>query len=249
MAAPQSASLVTADWVAAYRMTRPSACWRSWSKLLGAAGVGEDTRLALYGDNNNWFAAFRFLAGPHLRPPRRGADRRRPQEMGGRRMAAGQRAAELRAHQLPDTTGRSPLPRRSARRPAAGWRQSERHGTGRRAVAGRIQRRGAGSAGARRNCATGRADSWRAERPLGADGGRRRYLQGGRGLRQLYAARAIVPENSVISYCRIGERSAHTWFVLHELHGYPGLRNYDGSRTEYGSVIGVPIDNPSGPAR
>ena len=43
-----------------------------------------------------------------------------------------------------------------------------------------------------------------------------------------------------IAYCRIGERSAHTWFVLHELLGQPNVKNYDGSWTEYGSLVGVP---------
>ena len=45
-----------------------------------------------------------------------------------------------------------------------------------------------------------------------------------------------------IAYCRIGERSAHTWFVLHELLGQPDVKNYDGSWTEYGSLVGVPIE-------
>jgi len=48
----------------------------------------------------------------------------------------------------------------------------------------------------------------------------------------------------VIAYCRIGERSSHSWFVLHELLGYNRVRNYDGSWTEYGSLIGVPIEKP-----
>ena len=45
-----------------------------------------------------------------------------------------------------------------------------------------------------------------------------------------------------IAYCRIGERSAHTWFVLHELLGVPNVRNYDGSWTECGSLVGVPVE-------
>ena len=49
----------------------------------------------------------------------------------------------------------------------------------------------------------------------------------------------------VIAYCRIGERSSHTWFVLKELLGFPNVKNYDGSWTEYGSVVGVPIENPT----
>jgi thiosulfate/3-mercaptopyruvate sulfurtransferase len=47
--------------------------------------------------------------------------------------------------------------------------------------------------------------------------------------------------NRIIAYCRIGERSAHTWFVLHELLGLPDVKNYDGSWTEYGSLVGVPV--------
>ena len=51
--------------------------------------------------------------------------------------------------------------------------------------------------------------------------------------------------NNVIAYCRIGERSSHTWFVLTYLLGYPTVRNYDGSWTEWGNMVGVPIENPS----
>ena len=50
------------------------------------------------------------------------------------------------------------------------------------------------------------------------------------------------PDTATIAYCRIGERSAHTWFVLTELLGYPDVRNYDGSWTEWGSLIGAPIE-------
>jgi thiosulfate/3-mercaptopyruvate sulfurtransferase len=49
----------------------------------------------------------------------------------------------------------------------------------------------------------------------------------------------------VIAYCRIGERSSHTWFVLTYLLGYPSVRNYDGSWTEWGNLVGVPIVNPA----
>jgi thiosulfate/3-mercaptopyruvate sulfurtransferase len=58
-------------------------------------------------------------------------------------------------------------------------------------------------------------------------------------LQQLYGG--IRPENEVIAYCRIGERSSHTWFVLHYLLGYPKVKNYDGSWTEWGNLVGAPI--------
>ena len=64
-------------------------------------------------------------------------------------------------------------------------------------------------------------------------------------LAQLYQGKGVTADKQVVAYCRIGERSSHTWFVLKELLGYPDVRNYDGSWTEWGSVIGAPIDNPS----
>jgi len=61
-------------------------------------------------------------------------------------------------------------------------------------------------------------------------------------LKALYEGKGITADKDVVVYCRIGERSSHTWFVLHELLGYPNVRNYDGSWTEWGNVIGVPIE-------
>ena len=61
-------------------------------------------------------------------------------------------------------------------------------------------------------------------------------------LRSLYEGQGVTADNEVVAYCRIGERSAHTWFVLHELLGYPNVRNYDGSWTEWGSLVGAPIE-------
>ncbi len=61
-------------------------------------------------------------------------------------------------------------------------------------------------------------------------------------LRTLYESKGISAEKEVVAYCRIGERNSHTWFVLHYLLGYPTVRNYDGSWTEWGSLIGVPIE-------
>ena len=61
-------------------------------------------------------------------------------------------------------------------------------------------------------------------------------------LTQLYAQEGITADKEVVAYCRIGERSSHSWFVLSELLGFPHVKNYDGSWTEYGSLVGVPIE-------
>jgi thiosulfate/3-mercaptopyruvate sulfurtransferase len=61
-------------------------------------------------------------------------------------------------------------------------------------------------------------------------------------LTKLYGDEGITPDKDVIAYCRIGERSSHSWFVLKELLGFERVRNYDGSWTEYGSLVGVPVE-------
>jgi thiosulfate/3-mercaptopyruvate sulfurtransferase len=60
-------------------------------------------------------------------------------------------------------------------------------------------------------------------------------------LRDLYGSKGVLDGKDIIAYCRIGERSAHTWFVLHELLGSEHVKNYDGSWTEWGSLVGVPV--------
>src|SRR5947207_2270380 len=61
-------------------------------------------------------------------------------------------------------------------------------------------------------------------------------------LQALYGGKGVTSDKDVIAYCRIGERSSHTWFVLTYLLGYPEVRNYDGSWTEWGNAVGVPIE-------
>ena len=63
-------------------------------------------------------------------------------------------------------------------------------------------------------------------------------------LREIYGSKGVTPDKEVRAYCRIGERSAHTWFVLRELLGYENVKNYDGSWTEWGNLVDVPIEKP-----
>jgi thiosulfate/3-mercaptopyruvate sulfurtransferase len=61
-------------------------------------------------------------------------------------------------------------------------------------------------------------------------------------LSSLYGAQGVTPDRDVIAYCRIGERSSHTWFVLKYLLGFPRVKNYDGSWTEWGNLVGAPVE-------
>jgi thiosulfate/3-mercaptopyruvate sulfurtransferase len=65
-------------------------------------------------------------------------------------------------------------------------------------------------------------------------------------LKKLYADKGVTGADQIITYCRIGERSSLTWFVLSEILGFTRVKNYDGSWTEYGNSVGAPINNPAG---
>jgi len=210
--------------------------------LLRAAGVDDDTTIVLYGDNNNWFAAWaywqlryqgldnvRLLDGGRIKVEADGL----PLTTDAPSLAAGsvtlpnETREELRAYrqQVIDGIG-------SAERDLVDVRSPEEFRGELSAPAHLPQ-----EAAQRRGHIPGAVNvPW--STAVAEDGTFKPIEQ----LRELYGAKGVTGEDEVVAYCRIGERSSHTWFVLHELLGYPNVRNYDGSWTEYGSLVGVPIE-------
>jgi thiosulfate/3-mercaptopyruvate sulfurtransferase len=208
-------------------------------ELLGASGIDNDTTIVLYGDNNNWFAAWAFwqlaLYGhTALRIMNGGRkkwiDEGRPLTAEVPVLARGRyRAAE------PDPSVRalrreveSSLGARSAVLVDV---RSPQEFTGEILAPPGLPetcQRGGHIPGAVNV-------PW--SRACNDDGTFKRRGE----LAALYAASGVTPDKDVISYCRIGERSSHTWFVLRYLLAYPSVRNYDGSWTEWGNLVGAPV--------
>ena len=202
----------------------------------------------LYGGNNNWFAAYAYwyfkLYGHDKVVLLDGG--RKKWEL-DRRALTDERLASPRRHYY---RRRSPTSSIRAFRDevvaAIGVEEPRR-----RPLARRVRRP---AARARRTCrrsgAARRAHPDGGQHPVEQGGERGRHLPvRGRADDALLRGRASTSDKDTIAYCRIGERSAHTWFVLHELLEQPNVKNYDGSWTEYGSLVGVPVavgDEPGG---
>ena len=213
-------------------------------QVLQSAGVDNDTTIVLYGDCNNWFAAFaawvfgiyglqdvRLLDGGRakwLAEDRPLSTRFPGPELGDVRLQPADFATRAFLPDVLDASGgRSGALLVDVRSP------DEFEG---RRTAPPGEAEGAMRAGhvpAARNIPWGQL--------VDADGTFKPVEE----LRRIFAARGVDGSAPVITYCRIGERSGHTWFALSRLLGYRA-RNYDGSWAEYGNVIGVPIENPSG---
>ena len=210
--------------------------------LLRAAGIDDDTTIVLYGDNNNWFAAWaywqlryqgldnvRLLDGGRIKVEADGLPLTTdaPAHAAGSITLPDQTREELRAYrqQVIDGVG-------SSDRDLVDVRSPEEF-RGELAAPAHLPQ----EAAQRRGHIPGAINvPWATA--VAEDGTFKPIEQ----LRELYAAKGVTGDDEVVAYCRIGERSSHTWFVLHELLGYRNVRNYDGSWTEYGSLVGVPIE-------
>jgi thiosulfate/3-mercaptopyruvate sulfurtransferase len=222
---------------------RDIASREDFSALLSASGIGPDTTVVLYGDNNNWFAAWAYWQLKLY-----GHDDVRILD-GGRRywldnglpVTTDVPTHPETGYQLPEADfslrafrddilprlGDENLSLVDVRSPA------EFNGE-------IIAPPGLPETAQRAGHIPGAASiPW--AQTVREDG---RFKPAGE-LRDLYAAKGVTADKDIIAYCRIGERSSHSWFVLHELLGYQRVRNYDGSWTEWGSLIGVPIERPA----
>ncbi|HVA21683.1 MAG TPA: sulfurtransferase [Candidatus Micrarchaeia archaeon] len=215
-----------------------------FSALMDRLGVTRDTRVVLYGGNKNWFAAyaywyFTYYGHPLVQLLDGG---RRKWELEGRPLTA-EVAPASPAHGYRPGPGdpairifRDDVAAQVLGRPDATLVdvRSPEEFRGERLTPDHLPNEGAQKAGhipGARNIPWSKAVDAEQETFLPADQ-----------LRALYQAEGVTPDKDVVAYCRIGERSAHTWFVLHELLGYPKVRNYDGSWTEWGSLVRAPIE-------
>ncbi|HYM51849.1 MAG TPA: sulfurtransferase [Candidatus Limnocylindrales bacterium] len=210
-------------------------------KLLSQKGISADDQVIVYGDNNNWFAAWfvwnlKYYGHKDARLMNGG--RKKWQEEG--------RDLVTDAPAVQPTTYRAGTPDRAIRALRDDVFQAL-HKPDTRLVDVRSPKEFSGELlapeglpqeGAQRGGHIPGAANIPWAQAVREDG---TFKPAGE-LRELYGSKGITPDKQVIAYCRIGERSSHTWFVLHYLLGYPNVRNYDGSWTEWGSLIGAPIE-------
>jgi thiosulfate/3-mercaptopyruvate sulfurtransferase len=212
-----------------------------FADLLSAAGVGSETTVVLYGGNNNWFAAYAYwlLKLRGFEDVKLLDGGRKKWELESRELVQdvpaypasdhvmlGDEQPQLRAlrdeviGKVGSSTGfvdvRSPEEYRGEKLAPDHLPQEQSQVPGHIAGAANIP--------------------W--VKAANDDG----TFKSADELKALYEAEGITSDREVIAYCRIGERSSHTWFALQELLGYPNVRNYDGSWTEYGSLVGVPVE-------
>jgi thiosulfate/3-mercaptopyruvate sulfurtransferase len=212
-----------------------------WAALLGRSGIGNDTKVVLYGDNNNWFAAFAYwlfkLYG-HTDVSLMNGGRKKwveegrpltqtPTQVVPTTYRANEPDSRLRAFrdQVTATLGRADTALVDVRSP--------QEFSGELLAPENLPQEGAQRGG---HIPGAQSIPWGTA--VAEDGTFKLADE----LRSIYGGKGVTPDKATIAYCRIGERSAHTWFVLTELLGYPDVRNYDGSWTEWGSLIGAPIE-------
>jgi thiosulfate/3-mercaptopyruvate sulfurtransferase len=209
--------------------------------LLSRHGISADDTIIAYGDNNNWFAAWfvwnlKYYGHRDVRLMDGG---RKKWEAEGRELATDSPTAKPAQYRASDPNAKIRALRDDVR--------SRFQDSGSKLVDVRSPKEYSGELLAPENLPQEGAQRGghipgAANIPWGQAVREDGTFKSADELKELYGSKGVTPDKQVIAYCRIGERSSHTWFVLQYLLGYPNVRNYDGSWTEWGSLIGAPIE-------
>ncbi len=214
---------------------------RAFEELLGGSGITNDTTVITYGDNNNWFAAWAFWELKYY-----GHNDVRIMNGGRKKWLEEKRPLSTETPKPQPATYRTKDPDQTirARREdifAVLDRGSPAQLVDVRSVdefTGKVIAPPGMTETAQRGGHIPGAVNVPWAQAVNEDG----TFKPADALKQLYGSKGIGGDREVIAYCRIGERSSHTWFVLKYLLGYNKVRNYDGSWTEWGNLVGAPIE-------
>ncbi len=209
--------------------------------LLGQSGISNDTTILLYGDNNNWFAAYAFWQLKYY-----GHKDVRLINGGRKKWVEEKRPLTTETTKIAAAKYRATGPDESIRaRKEDVFSVLEKKKTGKLVdvrsgdeFTGKIIAPPGMSETAQRGGHIPGAANIPWAQAANEDG----TFKSAEALKALYDGKGITGQNEVIAYCRIGERSSHTWFVLKYLLGYDNVKNYDGSWTEWGNLVGAPIE-------
>jgi thiosulfate/3-mercaptopyruvate sulfurtransferase len=211
-------------------------------KLLSQSGISNDDTIILFGDNNNWFAAYAFWLLEMY-----GHRNLRLMDGGRKKWLDENRQTTKDMPPTTPTTYRAGEPNQALR--AKREQVLQGLGQGNRALVDvRSPAEFSGEIlappGLQETAQRGGHIPGAANIPWGQAVKEDGTFKSPEELKQLYGGKGVTPDKDVIAYCRIGERSSHSWFALKHLLDYPNVRNYDGSWTEYGSMVDVPVEKP-----
>lgn len=214
-----------------------------FEKLMASKGISNDTTVILYGDKNNWYATYTFwlfklyghrdvrvMDGGRVKWEKEGREWTREASTGGSRMEYHASPADNGIRAFRDEVSRQS----TGGKPLIDVRSPAEYSGELLHMVDYPQE------GAQRGGHIPKAKSIPWGKAANPEDGTFKTAEE---LRALYESQnRISSDQEVISYCRIGERSSHTWFVLKYLLGYPNVKNYDGSWTEWGNLVGAPIE-------